>query len=480
MNYFQVPCNQNYLINITQYCPTDGADVCWIRKRATDNACNQLISAGHKWDLDRTVPTTTKIVGIPSVFWNGPFGGFSLLNYFLTNIATITLNCNDGTGSGCSTTAPYYRITYPNGSLSNLINYTTPFPLNGGDGFYNVSYYSTDKAGNIELLKSEIDKVDTQAPITTKTIGQLTYINSSGAMFVNGSTPFLLSCADSEVGCNRTFYQIDSGVVNSQIGNITFTLNGVLDGKRNISYWSEDNLTNTELIRSQYDYLDTMFPLITLHNPSPTEINVSRCVQAVVVEANDLGGSGVNDNSLVAKLWNSSNNIQNISLKKSVYGTYEALMDKQLPAGNYTLKVYASDNLGNRNVYLLNETLMDSVFVEFVNPASCSVNPSIGGSCDFTFNICMRGGNAVQFWMNKLGDVVTPDMMGATISSGTASKFVGLWNGTWFSPAEILQLSPSVINGRTSFNLHLNLNTNVTQSIGPGVHDLQYYINSTL
>ena len=360
------PCNQDIPIDISQYCPVNGLNKCWIYKRATDNACN-LHETWKEFDIDTTAPITTTSISPLSVFFGSPFGQYTLLNYFLRNTATITLNCNDAGVSGCPTLgATKYQIIYPDGTNSGLQTYSTPFILNNGDGFYNVSYYSTDNAGNIELLKSEIDKVDTQSPITTiKTVGQ-SYTNSTGSRFVSSNTQFNLNCTDSEVGCQTTSYQVDTNTIVPNSGNVTFSLTTSSDGQHNISYWSVDKLENIEPLNSQLNYLDTVFPLVIVHNPTPLEANnVSNCVQAVVIEANDLG-SGVNNNTLRAELWSNSTSttVQNVTLKKTVYGTYEALIDKQLPAGNYTLKIYASDNLGNTEVIMLNEQLLNnSIFV---------------------------------------------------------------------------------------------------------------------
>jgi hypothetical protein len=697
------PCNQNVTVDLSANCPADGT--CNVSKKVVDKACNSFVTS-KVYNIDTTAPTTSKIVSAPSVTLNGPFGAYTLLSYFLRNTTTISLSCSD-TGSGCPILgATKYQIVYPDGTNSGLLTYSTPFTLSHGDGFYNVSYYSTDVAGNIELLKSEIDNVDTLAPITIKTIGHPMFIDATNKTWVTNTTQFILNCTDSGVGCANINYQINGAMVSASpaavnlgtagnfeilsyagitdsptsviTGNIgvtptsgtsigvtcpevtgtiysvdaagpsckvtsptllgtalgdltaayndalsrptgvlntgngageiggqtlapgvyTFTgasinvlistpltlsggandvwifqipgtfnvhanvilgggaqaknifwvvagattifpgvtvngnildhtsiamqslatLNGralsqtasvtliantltspgtasvgtpslsktfslSLGGQNNVSYWSIDQLGNIETSKNETDYVDTTFPIITVHNPTPTEAsNVSGCVQAVVVEASDLG-SGVNDNSLRAVLLNSTGVFENLTLKKSVYGTYETLMDKELPAGIYTLNVYAADNLGHQTVTPITENLTNSVFVQFVSPATCNIDPTLGGSCSFTFNVCMRGADAMQFWMNKLGSLVTPDMMGATISSNSSTAFVGFSDGTTFlnpvNNSGMLRLSPSIINGRTSFNLQLTLNSTVVQSIGPGVHDLQYYINSS-
>ena len=94
----------------------------------------------------------------------------------------------------------------------------------------------------------------------------------------------------------------------------------------------------------------------------------------------------------------------------------------------------------------------------------------------------MRGGNQVQFWMDKLGDVLTPDMLNAMISNNGDQAFVGLGNGTWFSDAGILLLGEDCmdINGRAEFGLHLEFDSEDVIQIGEGNHDLEYWIESSL
>lgn len=232
------------------------------------------------------------------------------------------------------------------------------------------------------------------------------------------------------------------------------------------------------------------------------------CVQSIVATIED-EKSGVM--RAWAELWNSSEvKVREVNLTNRG-GYWDALMDKALPAGEYTLKVCAEDNNGNENCVPINETLVETVFVERITPAVCGIDPEEGGECDFTYNICMRGGNGIKFWMNKLGEVITPGMMGATISDEDGNAIVGLrhesglsqeeceemstWDeetfwipdaenpevgACWFisGDAEFLQLSCQEINGREKFDLHLELDGEDVSLIGPGVHDLEYWIES--
>ncbi len=288
----------------------------------------------------------------------------------------------------------------------------------------------------------------------------------------------------------------DSETYNSEEGWCLYEepINILQECDHKICYMSEDYLGNWEEKHCQVFSVDNIAPEIIVHNPTFSETNIERCAQAIVIEVFD-NKAGVNESSIYAELINDSGEgevVRNVSLEKSVYGTYEALMDKSLPEGKYVLRICASDNLGNKDCEEIQETLVETVFVEYVSPAYCNLDPEQGGNCEFTFHVCMRGGNQVQFWMNKLGGIITPDMMNAVISDGETNAFVGLKHceeydedecEEWFeSEAETLMLGTDCeeINGQAEFNLELDITQEVAEQIGIGAHDLEYWIESSL
>jgi hypothetical protein len=243
-------------------------------------------------------------------------------------------------------------------------------------------------------------------------------------------------------------------------------------------------------------------------NPTQNEAdNVERCLQSIVVQAFD-SKSGVDESSIYAELYYEDGETpvedHKVLLEKSIYGTYEGLMDKELPAGLYILKVSAKDNLGNERVVEIEETLVEGLFVEYIDPAVCDIDPEEGGECEFNFHICMRGNNSIQFWMNKLGGIVTPDMMNAVILDNGNEAFVGLrhengleegecieefmyWDEDlgkcyYSSEAGILQIGENCtdINGKEQFGLYLDVPANVSSQLGMGQHDLEYWIRTSL
>lgn len=475
-DWIEFECNSDLEIGVPEDCE-DGK--CKIIKKATDNACN----AGEKeitYNIDTQGPTTIKTIGQPK------YPGFEWMNWvidwFVTDKTEVTLTCTD-TGIGCNENKTFYRI---NGE--DWHPYNGPFKIGEEDAVYVIEYQSEDLLGNEEEVKSETDKVDTESPTSIK-IEEPMYEDDEENVWVNASSEFLIIATDSESGVNETLYRInheeESVEMVSDNGEwikYTSPFNLVNECCREnaenfIEYYSIDQLRNEEKIKSQTVMLDCVAPEIKIFNPKENEREIQKCTQSIVAKVDD-NGSGVK--KVWAELWddngNESKKVRTESMTPTIYGTYEALMDKQLPAGDYTLKVLAEDNIGNVNEYLIDESLINSVYVEYISPASCSIEPKEGGECEFTFYVCMRGGDSIKFWLDKLGGIVTPGMMDATILRGNNSGYVGLWDEG--IDAGLLSLGNKTINGRESFNLHLNVPADVASQIGTGTHKLDYLIKS--
>lgn len=417
------------------------------------------------------------------------------------------------------------------------------------DSCHLIEYYAVDNVEKTEVVKKQCVFVDTKAPETDKIIGEPKYPcevegkcsgeseiqNVWTPWFVTSQTPITLSCDDVDphpVGYEQLCFKIswDEGeeiryiteryIENNEAGswdnngyycvyteNGDYTFNFLEDSLHNIEWYCSDALGNRGEEQIEWDNVDSEPPKIIIRNPTLNESgDVKQCVQSVVVTITD-AKSGVDESSVVAELWNDEEElVKSVNLTKSVYGTYEGLMEKDLPAGDYTLIIKAKDNLGNEAEVSRSEYLPETVFVEYISPSSCYVDPVNGGSCEFDFHLCMRGGNTVEFWMDKLGNIITPDMMSAETSDTNESDFafVGLrhiiddneeqctddneeWdseNGVcWFTTeAGDLQLEETCvdINGRAVFELHLDLDSDVVQAIGAGVQDLEYWIKTSL
>lgn len=479
---WSVACNSEAGVD-NNNCTSDGIESCVIIKSARDKACN-CGSADITLSVDKTNPTIQKSVGRPSVLHNASwswesFEGF--LHYFLTSETPITLDCSDK-GSGAQFVS--YRI---DGGNWITVQGSQAVLYLDNDGIRNLEYYCVDNVNWESLLGEETDKVDNIAPVTTKTIGTPKLV-VNGTTYVTSNTIFNLNAVDSEVGCESVVYNIQEERLEIESPepdcNRNFTIQGEECTALDVAYYSYDLLGNTEAVNYETDVLDNTAPWIIIHNPTFLEAaGIERCDQSVVVEVQDTC-VGLNEASVYAELYNSTGSVvRTTSLRKAVYAglrqglIFEGLMDKQLPAGVYTLVIHASDLLGNENVYNMTETLSAGVYVEYLDPSSCTIAAGQSSNCNFGFHVCVRDTSLIDMCMNKLGSnpgLITPDMLNARISFGNRSAYVGLCS---VSDSQDLSFG-SKINGKTVFNLALTVNSNVSSILGTGSYDLDYTISA--
>jgi hypothetical protein len=166
----------------------------------------------------------------------------------------------------------------------------------------------------------------------------------------------------------------------------------------------------------------------------------------------------------------------------SLYAIKDGLVDLTgLPAGDYTFEVDVKDNVGNENIKSVNVTLEEGIYVNYIDPAKCEVSNLIGGSCDFTFNVCVRGRDSIRMWLEKMnGNQVSPFAVNATISKNGEEAKVGLVQGSLYTGAGLLNLTDNNcqnLNGRDTFNLHLDIPSDISSMIG-GQFVLKYNVTA--
>jgi hypothetical protein len=229
-----IEINETIDVLVPEQCWVEGSNKCIVTKYAQDYSC-RINSSERQYNIDLTPPETNKEVGEPKVETFGEWIEKLVNGFFVNDKTYITLHCEDNL-SGCNET--YYTIDfqpfYENesyGGWSNVVTNkeynNTPFTLNEGDGLYNITYWSVDNAGNIEEKKFEVDKLDLYAPKTSiiftgmviegpRTIPEYNLnvlMNFIRPSYYNETTessnPIInLTATDSEVGVNKTYYQI--------------------------------------------------------------------------------------------------------------------------------------------------------------------------------------------------------------------------------------------------------------------------------
>jgi len=480
------------LVDVSLYCETDGQDSCKVEKEVVDKACN-VGTTYQTWDLDRQAPTTSKEVVTPKI---SPFGTWIDLlrnGFFVKETTRITLSCEDQTDlSGCANT--YYTIeftpfnedgTYGTKVLIGTYTDSSPFTLNNGDGLYEITYWSVDNAGNVEVSKFEVDKVDLYAPKTTMSftglvIQGLNYNSENFAFnvvmnFIKPScdeepTIIELAATDSEVGVDKTYYQIlvpttGEGIHNEWYGTdtdmwyesegaclnendnceitswaLSTQFNGMLNNDsldcgeipgwceynesqgvvfseecdHKICYYSVDRLGNTEEVECTVFSVDGTGPDVTIWNPYEwLSGSIKSCGINLEITALD-EKSGIENGEVTGIdyiLKDSKGTVLDGGpldyIGDNTYGLINRNIDLEgLPSGNYVLSVTATDRLGNPTTVSRDIYLEPGIFIDEDTINGCSVGLE-GGICDITFDVCVRNVSSMTFAMSKIDTVLS-------------------------------------------------------------------------
>ncbi len=164
---------------------------------SVDNAGNTEQVNSQAVQIDTAAPTTT-------ISCNG---SACSTGWYKTTPVTLALSATDTGGSGVQTTVYTTDGSNPQTS-STAIQYTGPFTVSQNT---TVKYYSTDLAGNLESVKSQLVQVDAAAPTVSITSP------SSGSSFKQG-TKVTVSASAVDLG---TGAGAPSGIT-----NVTFYLDG--------------------------------------------------------------------------------------------------------------------------------------------------------------------------------------------------------------------------------------------------------------
>jgi large repetitive protein len=128
----------------------------------------------------------------------------------------------------------------------------TSFVVNGA-GTHTVTYYSVDKAGNAEAVKTLTIKSDSQPPVTKSNITSKWY---------KGDATVTLKASDDLSGVKTTYYTVDGG---AQQTGTTFSVTG--EGTHKVTFYSVDNAGNVEAVHTEVVMVDNTPPVVTLTTP---------------------------------------------------------------------------------------------------------------------------------------------------------------------------------------------------------------------
>lgn len=186
--------------------------------RSHDLLTNEETISSIQLIVDDTPPTTNVSVGQPK---------YQSTELYITSSTGIDLTPTDGGAVPVGLDHIQYRI-----DGDTWQQYTSTLTLTGNDGPHVIEYNSTDLLGNIESVNTITLHLDNTPPSTALSPAMGPYTLD---------TMFTFTASDSGCGLNVTKYRMDGG---SWIGySDGFSLT---EGDYNISFYSIDNLDNTE------------------------------------------------------------------------------------------------------------------------------------------------------------------------------------------------------------------------------------------
>ncbi len=200
-------------------------------------------------NTEATGLTATFIYDNPPPVTTDTLSGTSGSSGWYRSTVSVSLSASDA-GSGVAAT--YYTID----SGSQQTYSGSAFTVSG-QGTYHITFWSVDKAGNMESAESDSFKIDSVAPSTTDGVSGT---QGSNGWFTSASVSVTLSATDATSGIAATYFTIDGGSQQTYTGS-AFTVTG--DGTHHITFWSVDVAGNMESAESDSIKIDTTKPVTT-------------------------------------------------------------------------------------------------------------------------------------------------------------------------------------------------------------------------
>jgi hypothetical protein len=192
--------------------------------------------------------------------------------YFINQSTPITITCSDQNPHPVDHIKIYYRYNVDDGTWTSWTLYNTPFNYSE-DSKHTLEWYCVDELGNTETTHVEYDIVDTQAPVTSKTIGN-PKLPGDGLTWITNQTQITLNCTDNDPHPVdhveiKYRYNVDGGDWTQWMTYIN-PINFGEDSVHTLEYYCADALNNTETIQTEIDKVDSTPPYIIKNIEGPS------------------------------------------------------------------------------------------------------------------------------------------------------------------------------------------------------------------
>jgi hypothetical protein len=188
-----------------------------------------------------------------------------------TGPVTVTLMTIDpAPGTGVASTV-YSLDSHP------WLNYKGPITV-PGDGMHRIDFYSTDNAGNVEAVHTQVIDVDSTAPVTR---ASLSGPRPSGKGWFNGLVTVTLTALDriSASGVAHTQYCIDGETWKTYTDVLIISGSGI----HRIKFFSTDNAGNSEAVHHWDIKIDVTSPVVIARATPSTLWPANGTVVSVVI-----------------------------------------------------------------------------------------------------------------------------------------------------------------------------------------------------
>jgi hypothetical protein len=207
-------------------------------------------------------------------------------DYYINQDTKIVLTCEDQLPHPVDQVKIYYRYNVDDGEWTDWTLYEGPFSYDE-DSKHTLEWYCVDALGNKEETHTQVERVDTTPPVTTKTIGDPKWENG---YWVTSETPITLTAVDGGAICAagpwKLYYKLswdkncdgdfdDFGeqgpwnYVEVDTGTCKLEKTLYLEGEclHQIEWYAVDALGNTEQVHVQQHKVDNTPPHILILKP---------------------------------------------------------------------------------------------------------------------------------------------------------------------------------------------------------------------